>query len=66
MNLTRELVAAIDIGTSRNRAAIGRLTSDGKLEILTYAEGVSRGVRNGVVVNIDEAAASVRAVINDS
>ena len=64
MNLTRELVAAIDIGTSRNRSAIGRLTSDGKLEILAYAESVSRGVRNGVVVNIDEAAESIHAVVS--
>jgi len=64
MNLTRELVAAIDIGTSKCRAVIGRLTSDGKLEILTYSEGVSRGIRNGVVVNIDETAASIRSVVS--
>ncbi len=64
MNLTRELVAAVDIGSFRDRAAVGRLTVDGKLEILAYAESLSQGVRNGVVVNIDEAASSVRAVIN--
>jgi cell division protein FtsA len=63
MNLTRELVAAVDIGSFRNRAAVGRFTSEGKLEILACAESLSQGVRNGVVVNIDEAAASVRAVI---
>jgi cell division protein FtsA len=64
MNLTRELVAAIDIGTSKSRAVIGRLTPEGKLEILAYSEEVSRGVRNGVVVNIDEAASSIRSVIS--
>jgi len=64
MNLTRELVAAIDIGTFKCRAVIGRLTPEGKLEILAYSEGVSRGVRNGVVVNIDEAAASIRSVVS--
>jgi cell division protein FtsA len=64
MNLTRELVAAIDIGTSKIRAAIGRLTPDGKLDILAYAEGLSKGVRNGVVVNIDEAATSIRTVVS--
>ncbi len=64
MNLTRELVAAVDIGSFRNRAAVGRLTAEGKLEILAYAESLSQGVRNGVVVNIDEAASSVRSVIS--
>ena len=64
MNLTRELVAAIDIGTLRTRAAIGRFTSDGKLEIVAYSESLTQGVRNGVVVNIDETALSSRSAIS--
>ena len=63
MNLTRELVAAIDIGTLRTRGAIGRFTSDGKLEVVAFAETLTKGVRNGVVVNIDEAALSIKSVI---
>ena len=64
MNLTRELVAAVDIGTSRIRSAIGRFTTDGKLEILAFAESPTQGVRNGVVVNIDETATSIRMAVN--
>jgi len=64
MNLTRELVAAIDIGTLRTRAAVGRFTADGKLEIVAVSDALTKGVRNGVVVNIDEAAASIRTVIS--
>ena len=64
MNLTRELVAAIDIGTFRTRAAIGRFTSDGKLEIVAVGDTLTQGVRNGVVVNIDEAALSIRTVVS--
>ena len=64
MNLTRELVAAIDIGTLKTRGAIGRFTSDGKLEIVAFSETHTQGVRNGVVVNIDEAGLSIRTVIN--
>lgn len=64
MNLTRELVAAIDIGTFRTRGAIGRFTSEGKLEIIAFSETLTQGVRNGVVVNIDEAALSVKTVIS--
>ena len=54
MNLTRELVAAIDIGTLRTRGVIGRFTSDGKLEIIAFSETLTQGVRNGVVVNIED------------
>lgn len=64
MNLTRELVAAVDIGTSRIRSAIGRFTTDGKLEILAFAESPTQGVRNGVVVNIDETATSICMAVN--
>ena len=64
MNLTRELVAAIDIGTLRTRGVIGRFTSDGKLEIIAFSETLTQGVRNGVVVNIDEAALSIKTVIS--
>jgi len=63
MNLTRELVAAIDIGTLRTRAAIGRFTTEGKLEIVAVSDTLTKGVRNGVVVNIDEVAVSIRTVI---
>jgi len=64
MNLTRELVAAIDIGTLRTRGVIGRFTTDGKLQVVAFSESLTQGVRNGVVVNIDEAALSIRAVIS--
>ncbi len=64
MNRTRELVAAIDIGTFRTRGAVGRFTTDGKLEIVAFSETLTQGVRNGVVVNIDEASLSIRTVIS--
>ncbi len=64
MSQTRELAAAIDIGTYRTRAILGRFTADNKLDILAFSEVVSQGVRNGVVVNIDEAAESIRKAVS--
>ena len=64
MSQTRELAAAIDIGTSRTRAILGRFTSDNKLDVLAFGEVVTQGVRNGVVVNIDETAESVRKAVS--
>ena len=64
MSQTRELAAAIDIGTYRTRAILGRFSADNKLDILAFSEVVSQGVRNGVVVNIDEAAESIRKAVS--
>ncbi len=63
MSQTRELAAAIDIGTSLTRAILGRFTSDNKLDVLAFGEVPTQGVRNGVVVNIDEAAESIRKAV---
>jgi len=64
MSQTRELAAAIDIGTGRTRAILGRFTSDNKLDVLAFGEVVTQGVRNGVVVNIDDAAESIRKAVS--
>lgn len=64
MNQTRELAAAIDIGSARTRAILGRFTPEGKLDVLAFGESVTQGVRNGVVINIDEAARSIHAAVS--
>lgn len=64
MSQTKELAAAIDIGTCRTRAILGRFTSDNKLDVLAFGEVATQGVRNGVVVNIDEAAESIRKAVS--
>ncbi len=64
MSQTRELAAAIDIGTYRTRAILGRFTADNKLDVLAFGEVPSAGVRNGFVVNIDEAAESIRKAVS--
>lgn len=63
MSQTKELAVAIDIGTHRTRAIMGRFTADNKLDVLAFGEVVTQGVRNGVVVNIDEAAESIRRAV---
>ncbi|MCE1198848.1 MAG: cell division protein FtsA [Marinilabiliales bacterium] len=64
MNQLRDLAVAIDIGTLRTRAILGRLNSDQKLDVLAFGDVPSQGIRNGVVVNIDEAADSIRRAVD--
>ena len=63
MNQTRELAAAIDVGTYRTRAILGRFTADNKLDILAFGEVPSQGIRNGVVANIDDASDAIRRAV---
>jgi len=52
-------IAAIDIGTTEVRAVVGEVTETDQLEIIGIGRAASRGVRKGVVVNIE---ATVEAI----
>lgn len=57
------LSVVIDIGTSKIAALAGQKTEEGKLEILGIAKTPSKGIKRGVVFNIDEVAASINLVL---
>lgn len=59
------LSVVIDIGTSKIAALAGQKTEDGKLEIAGMAQTPSKGVKRGIVFNIDELATSVNQVIEE-
>ncbi len=52
-------IAALDIGTTEVRAVIGEVTESDQLEVIGIGRAPSRGVRKGVVVNIE---ATVEAI----
>lgn len=58
-----EAIVGLDIGTSTVRAVIGIFTENGDLQITGVGKAPSNGLRNGVVVNIEEAADCVSAAI---
>lgn len=59
------LSVVIDIGTSKIVGLAGQKTQDGKIEILGVSNVPSKGIKRGVVFNIDEVAASLNIVIQD-
>jgi len=65
MNVKTEFIAAIDIGTTKIVAVIGKRTPNLKIEILGVAKTVSKGVKRGVVLNIDETVNAIQTVVND-
>lgn len=56
-----DLIVGLDIGTSKVCAIIAQVGSDGRTEIVGVGNTPSRGLRRGVVINID---ATVRSVLN--
>ncbi len=56
-------IAAIDIGTTKIVAAIGTVSGKGKVEILGMADIPSKGVKRGMVLNIEETAASIKEAV---
>jgi cell division protein FtsA len=59
-------LAALDIGTSEVRAVVGELSESEKLEIVGVGRAPSRGVRKGVVVNIEAAVEAVKRAVEDA
>ncbi len=48
-------IVGLDIGTSTIRVAVGEIDYDGNLSVVATASKKSAGIRNGVIVNIEDA-----------
>ncbi|MDD4108264.1 MAG: cell division protein FtsA [Prolixibacteraceae bacterium] len=57
-------ITVVDVGTSKITAVAGFKNEEGKIEVTGAAKVPSRGIKRGVILNIDEAAESVKSVIN--
>lgn len=57
------MVVGLDIGTSFIRVAIGEHRDDGGMEITGIAGRKSAGLRNGVIVNIEDAVTAIKETI---
>ncbi len=58
-------IAAIDIGTTKIVAIVGKENENGKLEILGMGKTASTGVKRGVVLNIEETVNAIKNTIED-
>lgn len=63
MTQKNRIVAAIDIGTTKIVSLIGRLNEQNRLEILGISRSVSKGVKRGVVLNIEETVNAIQTTI---
>ena len=65
MNKKEQYVAAIDIGTTKIVAIVGKKNENGKIEILGLSKALSKGVKRGVVLNIEETVNAIQTTVDD-
>lgn len=64
--MERNLIVGLDIGTSKVVALVGELKPDGTLEVVGIGSHPSRGLKKGVVVNIDYTVASIQRAVEEA
>ena len=62
----KNLVVGLDIGTSKVVAIVGEITADGEIEIIGLGSHPSRGLKKGVVVNIESTVQSIQRAVEEA
>ena len=61
----KDLVVGLDIGTSKIVALVAEITPEGRLNVIGMGSQDSRGLKKGVVVNIEETVHTISRVIQE-
>ncbi|MHB8254681.1 MAG: cell division protein FtsA [Acidiferrobacter sp.] len=61
-----KLIVGLDIGTSKVLAIVGEVSSDGMVEIIGVGHQPSRGLKKGVVVNIESTVQSIQRAVEEA
>ncbi len=62
----RKLIVGLDIGTSKVVAIVGEVNLEGSIEIIGIGSHPSRGLKKGVVVNIESTVQSIQRAVEEA
>ena len=62
----RNLIVGLDIGTSKVAAIVGELTPEGHLEVIGFGSTPSKGLKKGIVVNLETTVQSIQRAIEEA
>lgn len=62
----KNLIVGLDIGTSKVVAIVGEITDEGEVEIIGIGSHPSRGLKKGVVVNIESTVQSIQRAVEEA
>jgi cell division protein FtsA len=63
---SKDLIVGLDIGTSKVVAVVADMQPDGRYEIVGLGQHDSRGLKKGVVVNIEATVASIQHALEEA
>ena len=62
----KNLIVGLDIGTSKVVAIVGEVLPDGTIEVVGLGSHPSRGLKKGVVVNIESTVQSIQRAVEEA
>jgi cell division protein FtsA len=62
----RKMIVGLDIGTSKVVAIVGEITTDDEVEIVGLGSSRSRGLKKGVVINIESTVQSIQRAVEEA
>ena len=63
---SKDLIVGLDIGTSKVSAIVGEIVGDGRIEVVGMGIHPSRGLKKGVVVNIESTVQSIQRAVEEA
>ena len=64
--LDKNLIVGLDVGTSKVVAIVGELNENGRIEVVGIGSHPSRGLKKGVVVNIESTVHSIQRAVEEA
>src|SRR5256885_11433148 len=61
-----DIIVGLDIGTTKIAAVVGEIGADDGLDIIGIGTHPSRGLKRGVIVNIDSTVASIKQAVAEA
>jgi cell division protein FtsA len=62
----KDLIVGLDIGTSKVVAVVAELQADGRFDVIGMGQHESKGLKKGVVVNIETTVASIQRALEEA
>ena len=65
-SIGKQMIVGLDIGTSKVVAVVGEIDADGEMEVVGIGSHPSRGMKKGVVVNIESTVNAIQRAVEEA
>ena len=61
-----QYIVGLDIGTAKVTAIVSEVTDEGRLDIIGTGSAESKGLRKGMVINLEQTVDSIKRVVEEA